>query len=69
MNTNSKQYQISDLERAFNPKLTENGDNAFSSTQNILLDILFMSEYYTKHLEEVPEIGDSQTSKVFAMFM
>lgn len=69
MNTNSKQYQISDLERAFNPKFTENGDNAFSSTQNILLDILFMSEYYTKHLEKVPEIGDSQTSKVFAMFM
>lgn len=69
MNTNSKQYQISDLERAFNPKLTENGDNAFSSTQNILLDILFMSEYYTKHLEGVPDIGDSQTSKVFAMFM
>lgn len=49
-------------------KLTENGDFSFSSTGNNLLDILFMSEYYTRHPEEVT-IGDSSKEKVFAMFM
>ena len=51
-----------------NTKLTENGDLAFSSTGNHLLDILFMSEYYTNHLHEV-QIGQSGREKLFSMFM
>ena len=49
-------------------KLTENGDVSFSSTGNNLLDILFMCEYYTKHLDEV-KIGGSSKEKLFSMFM
>ena len=57
------------LEQAFsNTKLTENGDIAYSSTGKHLLDILFMTEYYQNHLNEVV-IGDSENEKLFAMFI
>ena len=50
-------------------KTTENGDNAYNTTMNPMLDILFMSEYYGKHLDEIPYIGTSMTAKLFAMMM
>ena len=57
------------LNKAFaNTKLTENGDIAYSSTGDNLLDILFMTEYYQNHLSEV-NIGDSEEEKLFAMFI
>lgn len=56
------------LEKAFNQKLTENGDKAYKSTGDNLLDILFMSAYYEKHLDEV-ELGNSDVEKLFARFM
>lgn len=56
------------LEKAFNQKLTENGDKAYKSTGDNLLDILFMSSYYEKHLDEV-KLGDSEVEKLFARFM
>ena len=65
---NTKQYNKSELETIFSHKLTENGDDALSTTGNTLVDILFMAEYYTKHPEEVI-IDNSPLSKVFAMFM
>ena len=43
-----------------NAKLTENGDLAFKSPvigdteDDIMLDILFKTEYYSNHLDEVP---------------
>lgn len=49
-------------------KLTENGDIAFNTTGNNLLDILFMTEYYTKHPDEV-KIGNSEREKLFSMFI
>lgn len=49
-------------------KLTENNDDAFSTTGNKLLDIFFMSEYYQKHLDEV-KIGTTKLEKLFAMFI
>lgn len=52
-----------------NTKLTENGDIAYSSTSNALLDVLFMTEYYQKHLEEVPSIGTDEKARLFAMFI
>lgn len=57
------------LEQIFNnTKLTENGDVAYRSTGNSLLDILFMSEYYGKHLDDV-NIGTSDKEKLFSMFI
>ena len=57
------------LEEIFAKKTTENGDNAYNTTMNPMLDILFMSEYYGKHLDEIPYIGTSMTAKLFAMMM
>lgn len=57
------------IEQAFsNVKLTENGDITYSSTGNHLLDLLFMTEYYTGHLDEV-NIGTSDREKLFSMFI
>ena len=69
MSMNTFETNTSELENIFSGKLTENGDAAFTGTGNKLIDILFMSEYYTKHPNELPMIGDSHTSKVFSMFM
>lgn len=48
--------------------ITENGDEAFDSTGDNLLDILFMASYYEKHLSEV-HISNSPKEKLFSMFM
>lgn len=57
-----------DLERLFAEKHTENGDAAYNTTGNKLLDILFMTAYYEKHLDELV-IGNSAKEKLFAMFI
>lgn len=44
---------MNSLEKLFAAKKTENGDDAFNTTGDKLLDLLFMSEYYSKHLDEV----------------
>ena len=59
---------MNNLEKVLNEKKTENGDIAFKSTGSNLLDILFMTEYYSKHLEEV-KIGTSDKEKIFSMFI
>ena len=59
---------MNNLEKLFAMKKTENGDETFSTTGDNLLDILFMSEYYSKHLKEV-HIGTTDEEKLFAMFM
>lgn len=59
---------MNELKEIMNKKLTENGDNAYLSTNDRLLDILFMSQYYRKNLDEVV-IGSSDKEKLFAMFM
>lgn len=57
------------LSQAFaNQKVTENGDKAYISTGNKYADLLFLTEYYTKHPEEV-EIGNSDFDKLFAMMV
>ena len=57
------------LNEAFNSKLTENGDIAFTTTgNNNLLNILFLSEYYQNHLNEV-QIGRTEKDKLFSMMM
>jgi len=58
------------LEEIFSAKLTENGDLAFTKvSDNKMLNILFMKEYYQKHLQETPVLGDSDLDKLFAMFI
>lgn len=64
-----EKYNKSELEMLFSNKLTENGDIAFNTTSNRLLDILFMSEYYQKHLNKIPTIGNGKPEQLFAMFI
>lgn len=59
----------SHLAEMFNKKFTENGDIAYTTTGNTLLDILFMTEYFQSHLSELPYIGTDTKAKLFAMFM
>ena len=58
------------LEEIFNSKVTENGDLAFTKVgDDNLINILFLTEYYQKHLNEVPILGSSDREKLFAMFI
>lgn len=59
---------MNNLEKIFAEKKTENRDLAYNTTGNKLLDILFMTSYFEKHLEEV-HIGKSEKEKLFAMFI
>ena len=59
---------MTELEKIFAEKKTENGDASYNTTGNNLLDILFMTSYYEKHLEEA-HIGDSDKEKWFARFI
>ena len=59
---------MNELEKIFAEKETENGDKAYNTTGNNLLDLFFMSAYFEKHLNEV-KIGTSEKEKLFAMFM
>ena len=53
-----------------NVKLTENGDLAYKKvSSDVMLNILFMTEYYSKHLDEVPHLEYSPIDKLFAMFI
>lgn len=59
---------MTELEKLFAEKKTENGDIAYNTTGNHLLDLLFMTSYYEKHLNEV-NIGNSEKEKIFSMFI
>lgn len=59
-----------ELTDAFNNvKTTENGDLAYKSTSNKLLDILFMSEYYKNNTDKLPNIVGEPQANIFASFM
>lgn len=58
------------LNEIFSEKVTENGDLAFNKVgDDNLINILFLTEYYQKHLNEVPTLGYSDKEKLFAMFI
>lgn len=63
-----KNQQNSELSQLFNHKLTENGDYTHKSTGNHMVDLIFQSEYFQKHLDEV-RIGNSDIEKLFSMFV
>lgn len=53
-----------------NVKLTENGDLAYNKvSSDAMLNILFMTEYYSKHLDETPHLESKDMDKLFAMFI
>ena len=58
------------LNEIFNEKVTENGDISFSKvSDNVMLNILFLTEYYQKHLSELPNLGNSNLEQLFSMFI
>lgn len=58
------------LNEIFNQKVTENGDIAFTKvSDDDMLNILFLTEYYQKHPNALPELGNSDIEKLFAMFI
>lgn len=61
---------MNSLEKIFNEKLTENGDISYKSTGNDMLDFLFMSAFFEKHLKQVyKKVGTGEKWRLFAMFM
>lgn len=56
---------LNELEKILNEKKTENGDISYKSTGDKYLDILFMSEYFTKHLKEVPTIDKNEYGRIY----
>lgn len=59
---------MNSLQKIFATKQTENGDISYNTTGNNLLDILFMTSYFEKHLDEV-KVGNSKKEKLFSMFI
>lgn len=59
---------MTELEKLFAIKKTENGDISYNTIGNHLLDILFMTSYFEKHLDEV-HIDNNEKEKIFAMFI
>ena len=58
------------LNEIFNEKVTENGDVSFSKVgDNVMLNILFLTEYYQKHLNKLPNLGNSNLEQLFSMFI
>ena len=51
---------MNNLEKLFNTKLTENGDLAYKSSGNSVVDLVFLAEYFTKNPNEIP-INDIET--------
>ncbi len=56
------------IQKIRNEKLTENGDKSYKTTGNNLTDLLFMTSYFEKNLNEV-KIGTSEKEKIFSMFI
>lgn len=59
---------MTELEKLFATKRTENGDIAYKTTGDNLTDLFFMTPYFEKNLDQV-KIGTSEKEKVFSMFI
>ena len=58
------------INEIFNVKLTKNGDLAFKkASDDTLINILFMTEYYQKHLDLVPALEPTEENQIFSMFI
>ena len=59
---------MNSIEKLLNTKRTENGDIAYKTTGDNLTDLLFMTPFFEKHLDQV-RIGTSDREKLFSMFV
>lgn len=59
---------MNELIKLMNEKLTENGDKAYKTTGNNLVDLIFLTPYFEKHLDEA-NIGDSEKEKLLSMYI
>lgn len=57
------------LMQVFNQKFTENGDKAFTTSENTLLDVLFNTEYYRHRTGELPVLPKTEKNKLFSRFL
>lgn len=57
-----------EIQKIFNDKKTENGDDAYKSSLNPLLDILFTTQYLRNNLKSA-HIGTSEKEQLFARFI
>ena len=61
------------LEKLFNTKLTENGDLAYKSSGNGVVDLIFLAEYFTKNPNEIPindiEALPEEARRLLCMFI
>lgn len=58
------------IDEIFNAKLTENGDLAFKkASDNTLINIFFLSEYYQNHPLEIPYLEPNDKNRLFSMFI
>lgn len=68
-NESANESEYDDIEAdGVTTTLTENGDLAYTNVNSSLVDILFKSEYYRKHPDEV-SIGTSEKERLFSMMM
>ena len=59
---------MNELQKMKLQKRTENGDISYTSTGNNLTDIMFMTDFFSKNLDQVT-IGDTDKEKLFSMFI
>lgn len=59
---------MNSLEKIFATKRTENGDISYKTTGDNLTDLLFMTAFFEKHLDQA-RIGTSDREKLFSMFV
>lgn len=59
---------MTELEKIFATKKTENGDVAYKTTGDNLTDLFFMTAFFEKHLDQV-KIGTTERERVFSMFV
>lgn len=59
---------MNELIKLMNEKLTENGDKAYKTTGNNMVDLLFLTPYFETHLDEA-SIGDSEKEKLLSMYI
>ena len=64
---------MNNLEKLFNTKLTENGDLAYKSSGNGVVDLIFLAEYFTKNPNEIPindiEALPEEARRLLCMFI
>ena len=59
---------MNQLEKIFAEKKTENGDVSWKTTGDNLTDLMFMTAFFEKHLDEA-KIGQTDKEKLFARFV